>query len=99
MADETPLGSESQFLDSFTMIHAMVEEKYCKFKKNKDEGTSSPKEQEDKGKGEIIPPPSPPSSPSSSSSSSSSHKFSPSKKEKKEIHFDQIRCKICFANL
>lgn len=36
MADETPLGSESQFLDSFTTICAMVEEMYREFKKNKD---------------------------------------------------------------
>ena len=83
MADETPLGSDSQFLDSFMTIHAMVEEMYHEFKKNKDEGTSSPKYQEDKGKGGMLPPPSPPSSPSSSSLSSSSHKSSPFKKKKK----------------
>ena len=43
MADETPLRSESQFFDSFMMIHAMVEEMYHEFKKGKGEGTSSPK--------------------------------------------------------
>ena len=43
MADETPLGSESQFLDSFMTICAMVEEMYNEFKKGKGEGTSSPK--------------------------------------------------------
>ena len=57
MVDETPLGLESQFLDSFKTISVMVEEMYHEFKKNKDEGTSSPKDQEDKGKGEIIPRP------------------------------------------
>ena len=47
MVDETPLCSESQFLDSFVMIHAMVEEMYNEFKNGKGEGTSSPKS--DKG--------------------------------------------------
>lgn len=48
MADETPFGLESQFLDSFMTTRATVEEMYREFKKNKDEGTSSPKDQEDK---------------------------------------------------
>jgi len=35
MADETPLESESQFLDNFMAICAMVEEMYNEFKKGK----------------------------------------------------------------
>jgi len=65
-------------------IRGMVEEMYHQFKKNKYEGTPSPKDQEDKGKREMLPPPSPPSLPSSSSSSSSSHKSSPCKKKNKK---------------
>ena len=95
MAKETPLGSESQCLDIFMTIRAMVEEMYRKFKKNKDEGTSSPKDQEDKGKGGMLPPPSPPSlRPSSSSSSSSSHKSSPSKKKKKKSSLIKLDVKF-----
>ena len=81
--DETPLGLESQFLDSCMMIHAMVGEMYHEFKKNKYEVTSSHQDQENKGKGEILPPPSPPSSPSSSSSSSSYKTSSSIKKKNK----------------
>ena len=94
MADETSLRLESQFLDSFMTIRAMVEEMYREFKKNKDEGTSSPKDQEDKGKGEMLPPTSPPSSPSSSSSSSSSHKSSPYKKKKKKSSLIKLDVKF-----
>lgn len=90
MTDETPIGSKSQFLDSFMMIRAMVEEMYREFKKNKEEGTSSPKDQEDKGKGEMPSSPSPPSSPSSSSSSSSSHKSIPSKKKRKKSSLTKL---------
>jgi len=89
MAEEAPLGSESQFIESFKTLQAMVEDMYLEFKKGRGESTSTPKPNkgaeepflvapaESKGKGEM-PPPSPPSSPSSSSSSSSS-----SKKKKK----------------
>ena len=107
MVDETPLGSESQFLNSFMTIHSMVEEMYHEFKKGKGEGTSSPKpdkgveepflftplDKEDKGKGEK-PPPSPPSSPSSSSSSSSSHKTSSSKKKKNKASLIKLDVKF-----
>ena len=109
MADETPLGSESQFLDSFMTIRAMVEEMYHEFKKGKGEGTSThkpdkgakepfiftPPDKEDKGKGEKPPPPSPPSSPSSSSSSSS-HKTSSSKKKKKKASLIKLDVKFDF---
>ena len=75
-------------------IRGMVEEMYHQFKKNKDEGTSSPKDQEDKGKGGMLPPPSPPSSPSSSSSSSSSHKISSYKKKKKKSSLIKLDVKF-----
>ena len=43
MANETPLGLEYQFFDSFMTICAMVDEMYNEFRKGKGEGTSSPK--------------------------------------------------------
>ena len=43
MSYEAPLGLESQFLDSFMTIHAMVEEMYHELKKGRGEGTSSPR--------------------------------------------------------
>jgi len=109
MADETPLGLESQFLDSFMKIRAMVEDMYNEFKKGKGEGTSSPKpnkgveelflfvppDKEDKGKGEK-PPPSPPSSPPSSSAVPSSHKNSSSKKKKKKASLIKLDVKFDF---
>lgn len=58
------------------------------------EGTSSPKDQEDKEKGEMIPPPYPPSSPSFSSSSSSSHKSNLSKKKKKKSSLIKLDVKF-----
>jgi len=36
MMDETPLGSESEFLDSFMTICTMVEDMYRESKKNKE---------------------------------------------------------------
>ena len=33
MAEETPLGLESQFIESFKILQAMVEEMYLEFKK------------------------------------------------------------------
>jgi len=104
MANETPLGLESQFLDSFMTIRAMLEEMHNDFKKGKGEGTSSPKPENgaeepflfippnrDKGKGEN-PPLSPPSSPSSSSSSS--HKTSSSKKKRKKASLIELDVKF-----
>ena len=93
MVEEAPLRSESQFIESFKTLQAMVEEMYLEFKKGRGESTSTPKPEkgaeepflvaplEGKRKGEIPPPPSPPSSPLSSSSYSS-HNTSSSKKKK-----------------
>ena len=75
MVEEIPLESESQFMDSFMAMRAMVEEMYQEFKKGQGESTSTPKQDkgaeeplivshpEGKGKGEEPPPSSPPSSP------------------------------------
>ena len=92
MVEENPLESDSQFMDSFMTMRAMVEEMYREFKKGRGEDSSTSKQDkgveeallvaqpEGKGKEEKPSPPSPPSSPSSSSSS---HKESPEKKKKK----------------
>ena len=75
MAEEFPLESDSQFMDSFMTMRAMVEEMYRKFKKGQGESTSTSKQDkgtkeplldghsEGKGKGEEPPPSTPPSSP------------------------------------
>ena len=47
MAEEAPLGSESQFIEIFKTLQAMVEEMYLEFKKGRGESTSTPKQ--DKG--------------------------------------------------
>lgn len=103
MTEEAPLGSESQFMDNFMAMRAMVEEMYLEFKKGQGESTSTLKPEkgveepflvappEGKGKGEIPSSPCPPSSPSSSSSSSSL-KTSPDKK--KEKFLDKIRLEV-----
>ena len=39
MAEEAPLGSKSQFIESFMTIQAMVEEIYLEFKKGRGERT------------------------------------------------------------
>ena len=92
MVEENPLESDSQFMDSFMTMRAMVEEMYREFKKGRGEDSSTFKQDkgveetllvfhpEGKGKEEKSSPPSPPSSPSSSSSS---HKTSVEKKKKK----------------
>ena len=89
MAEEAPLGSESQFIEIFKILQAMVEEMYLEFKKGRGESTSTPKQDKGekepslvappggKGKAEKPPPSSPPPSPPSSSSPS------PEKKKKK----------------
>ena len=104
MAEETPLGLESQFMEGFKALQAMVEEMYLEFRKARGESPSTPKPDkeaekpflvaslEGKGKGEMSPPPTPPSSPSSSSS----HKTSTEKKKKKtfliklDVKFDLL---------
>ncbi len=47
MAEENPLESDSQFMDSFMTMRAMVEEMYRELKKGQDEDTSTSKQ--DKG--------------------------------------------------
>ena len=47
MAEQVPLESKSQFMDSFMTMRAMVEEMYREFKKGQGESTSTPKQ--DKG--------------------------------------------------
>lgn len=90
IAKETPLGSESQFIESFKTLQAMVEEMYLEFKKGRGESTATLKPDkgaeerflvappEGKRKREMPPPPSP-----SSSSSSSLHNNSSSKEKNK----------------
>ena len=75
MAREVPLESESQFMDSFMAMRAMVEEMYREFKKGRGESPSASEtgkgveepllvaHLEGKGKGEEPPPSTPPSSP------------------------------------
>ena len=75
MAEQTPWESESQFMDSFMTMRAMVEEMYREFKKGRGESPSTSKQDEGieeplldghpegKGKGENPPPSTPPSSP------------------------------------
>ena len=43
MAEEIPLESDSQFMDSFMTIRAMVEEMYREFKKGRGEDNSTSK--------------------------------------------------------
>ena len=100
MVEEAPLGSESQFIEIFKTLQAMVEEMYLEFRKGQGESTSTPKPDkgaeepflvaflEGKGKGGMPPPPSPPSSPSSSSSSSSSSKKKKTPLIKLVVKFD-----------
>ena len=99
MVEEAPLGSKSQFIESFKTLQAMVEEMYLEFKKGRGESTATPKPDkgaeehflvsplEGKGKGGMTPPPFPPSSSSSSSYSSSS-------KKKKKNFLNQIICEV-----
>ena len=47
MAKEIPLESDSQFMDSFMTMRAMVEEMYREFKKGRGEDSSNSKQ--DKG--------------------------------------------------
>ena len=92
MSEESPLELDSQFMDSFMTMRAMVEEMYIEFKKGRGEESSTSKQDKGvkepllvshlEGKGKEVKP-SPPSTPSSPSSSSSSHKQSPEKKKKK----------------
>ena len=43
MAEEAPLGFESQFMEGFKTLQAMVEEMYLEFKKGQGESTATPK--------------------------------------------------------
>ena len=90
MVEQVPLELESQFMDSFMTMRAMVDEMYQEFKKGRGESTSTPKQDkgaeepsldalEGKGKGEKTPPSSPRPSPPSSSSPS------PKKKRRKHL--------------
>jgi len=75
MVKGVPLESESQFMDNFMAMQAMVEEMYGEFKKDRGESTSTPEQgkgveepllvahSEGKRKGEEPPPSTPPSSP------------------------------------
>jgi len=75
MAKEIPLESDSQFMDSFMTMRAMVEEMYREFKKGRGDDTSTYKQvkvieepflyghSEGKGKGKEPPLSTPPSSP------------------------------------
>ena len=47
MAEESPLESDSQFMDSFMTMRAMVEEMYREFKRGRGEESSTSKQ--DKG--------------------------------------------------
>ena len=44
MVEQVPLESESQFMESFMTMRAMVEEIYREFKKGRGESTSTPKQ-------------------------------------------------------
>ena len=73
MAEESPLESDSQFMDSFMTMRAMVEEMYREFKKGRDEDSSNSKQDKgveesllhdhSKGKGKEEKFPTPPNSP------------------------------------
>ena len=75
MAKENPLESDSQFMDSFMTMRAMVEEMYREFKKGWSEDTSTSKQDKGtkkplldghskgKGKGKEVSLPTPPDSP------------------------------------
>ena len=75
MIQENPLESDSQFMDSFMTMRAMVEEMYREFKKGRGEDTSTSKQDkgteeplldghlDGKGKGKEPPLSTPPSSP------------------------------------
>jgi len=52
MAEENPLESDSQFMDSFMTMRAMVEEMYREFKKGRSEDSSTSKQ--DKGTEESL---------------------------------------------
>ena len=52
MAEENPLESDSQFMDSFMTMRAMVEEMYREFKKGRSEDSSNSKQ--DKGTEESL---------------------------------------------
>jgi len=43
MAEESPLDSDAQFMDSFMAMRAMVEEMYREFKKGREEYSSNSK--------------------------------------------------------
>jgi len=75
MVEEIPLESDSQFMDSFMTMRAMVEEMYREFKKGRGEDSSTSKQDkgteeslldghsEGKGKGKEAPLSTPPDSP------------------------------------
>ena len=105
MSKESHSESDSQFMDSFMTMRAMVEEMYREFKRGRGGESSTSKQDkgvdetllvshpEGKGKEEKPSPPSPPSSPSSSSSS---YKENPENKKKKpsliklDVKFDLL---------
>ena len=45
MSEENPLESDSQFMDGFLIMKAMVEEMYREFKKGRDEDSSNSKQE------------------------------------------------------
>jgi len=75
MAEENPLESDSQFMDNFMTMRAMVEEMYQEFKKGRSKDCSTSKQEkgieesllydtfEGKGKGKEAPLSTPPDSP------------------------------------
>jgi len=73
MSEESPLESDSQFMDNFMTMRAMVEEMYKEFKEGRDEDSSNSKQDKgveesllhdhSKGKGKEEKIPIPPSSP------------------------------------
>ena len=75
MTEEIPLESDSQFMDSFMTMRAMVEEIYREFKKGRSEDSSTSKQDKGaeeshiegnskgKGKGKEVPLSTPPDSP------------------------------------
>ena len=52
MSEESFVGPDSQFLESFLAINSMVEEMYRDFRKHEDEGSSGSKQ--DKGEEESL---------------------------------------------
>ena len=52
MSEESPLGPDPQFIDSFLAMRSMVEEMYRDFRKHKDEVSSGSKQ----GKRRVSPP-------------------------------------------